>query len=777
LISLFLSARITWKLSKVNDFNVTLREIDFLMKYCLAGLVAFFIFPPFVTVAQFDNVGSGRAIQFDGIDDYISINNNYSNLKLPFTVSAWIYLDPSSNLATPIFVANDNDPIYRGFWFFATPTSILIEFGDGAGASNPAFRRGKLANAGNLTGRWIHVCAVFKAPFDIGIFINGVDVGGTPSGGSSLAMSSSLPSDKPKIGYFLSNGVTYRNKSILDEIQLWNRALSEAEVRQNMCKRRLGNESGLIGYWNFDEVSGDTVFDSSPNKFNGQLIGNPSRVFSGAPIGDVSTYLYSTSWAGKTIALQGAEHKVSAKNVSGLIDGIQIYEVKNSPSQSSGLDASLANKPYFGIFACTKNPGGMFDVEYSFNGNTSCKSYSRSDNSKSVWGNSSNPLIGVFERSEIINVLGTRAIFELGPDKVLCDQLSLPISTGITDPQFTFQWSTGQTSSSIVVSQSGLYKVKVFSSCGMDTDSIRINFLEKPKAFSLGADQLVCVFNPVTLAPLSNPTGYSFLWQDGSKGTSYEAKDFGKYWVTVRNFCGQFTDSISFVKKNGGATFDLGPDKVLCDQLSFPLSTGITDPQFTFQWSTGQNSSSILTNQSGFYKVKVFGSCGVDKDSILISFLRKPVSISLGEDFEFCELNPFNLTLANAPLDVDYQWQDGSQKDNFEVKEFGIYWVTVKNLCGQVSDTIVFSKIKKKIDFVPNVITPNGDKDNEYFHIDDKLLGLVSLKVINRWGAEVFYSQAYDNKWNGSDLSNGVYFIDLYGPCIERAKSSLTIIR
>ena len=525
------------------------------------------------------------------------------------------------------------DPIYRGIWFVITPNTVLCEFGDGAGGNNPAFRRGKQASVTNIAGRWVNVSAVMNSQFDIRLYINGIDIGGSSSGGSNLSMKSPTPGDLPKIGYFLSNNVVYRDRSIMDEIRLWNKALTELQIRQDMCKKLVGNESGLIGYWNFNETSGDIVFDKSSNMFNGQLIGNPTRVFSGAPIGDVSTYLYSTSWAGKTITLQDVEHKIDVKNVSGLVDGIQIYEVKNSPSQSSGLDVSLANKPYFGVFACTIITGSRFDAEYSFNGNSGCKSFIRSDNSKPLWSKSNNPVAGVLERSEIISVAGAKAIFDLGPDKTLCDQSSSPISTGITDPQFTFQWNTGQTSSAIVA------------------------------------------------------------------------------------------------------------------------------------------------NQSGQYKVNVFGPCGVDKDSVLVSFVQTPKPISLGRDVEYCELKPINLKPLPNPQGFNYLWQDGSTADNFAVKEFGKYWVTVKNFCGQASDTIVFSLIKPQIGFLPNIITPNGDKDNEFFLIDERIVGLVSLQVINRWGEEVFFSQAYDNKWNGGDLSSGVYFILLSGACIDKTKSSLTIIK
>jgi CHU_C Type IX secretion signal domain len=142
-----------------------------------------------------------------------------------------------------------------------------------------------------------------------------------------------------------------------------------------------------------------------------------------------------------------------------------------------------------------------------------------------------------------------------------------------------------------------------------------------------------------------------------------------------------------------------------------------------------------------------------------------------------CDPSQMILKPYSDPLGFNYEWQDGSTNDSFFVSDFGKYWVSIKNKCGQVSDTITLTKYNLKIGFVPNVITPNGDDKNEFFQIDPIYSGLVSLKVLNRWGAEVFFSQSYKNDWNGAGLSAGVYYVVLEGSCIERFKGPLTIIR
>jgi len=60
----------------------------------------------------------------------------------------------------------------------------------------------------------------------------------------------------------------------------------------------------------------------------------------------------------------------------------------------------------------------------------------------------------------------------------------------------------------------------------------------------------------------------------------------------------------------------------------------------------------------------------------------------------------------------------------------------------------------------PNVITPNGDGKNDFFHIDGLELNPVNtLSIFNRWGNEVYRSNGpYKNDWNGNGLNEGTYY-------------------
>jgi hypothetical protein len=55
------------------------------------------------------------------------------------------------------------------------------------------------------------------------------------------------------------------------------------EINQYKNQLLLGNETSLIGYWNFDEPSGNTAFDLTSSNFDGTLVAGATRVTSTAP--------------------------------------------------------------------------------------------------------------------------------------------------------------------------------------------------------------------------------------------------------------------------------------------------------------------------------------------------------------------------------------------------------------------------------------------------------------------------------------------------------------
>jgi hypothetical protein len=322
--------------------------------------------------AQVDNVGSGRAIWFDGQDDLINFGNIYDDLTYPLTFSAWVKMDVG-NYVGPLFTSQDNGPVYNGFWVVITQNNVNMEFGDGRGENHPSYRKGIVANINGLADRWIHVCGVMKSRDAMEIYINGLRMPSGDSGGESTEeMDSNFPTDEAKAGFWTSNGIPRFYKGWMDEVRVWNIALTEAQIRNTMCVRLKGNEPGLIGYWNFDEVSGTTINDSSSKNYDGTLQGGAIRGYSGAPIGNESSFIYGNgisefSWDG-----------LQVKNITNDPPGIQVYKVNDAPSQVGGLNPDMAQKPYYGVFVSNLGSNNGFDID------AKC-AFLRTDNTVSEW--------------------------------------------------------------------------------------------------------------------------------------------------------------------------------------------------------------------------------------------------------------------------------------------------------------------------------------------------------------------------------------------------------
>ncbi len=73
---------------------------------------------------------------------------------------------------------------------------------------------------------------------------------------------------------------------------------------------------------------------------------------------------------------------------------------------------------------------------------------------------------------------------------------------------------------------------------------------------------------------------------------------------------------------------------------------------------------------------------------------------------------------------------------------------------------------------IPNVFTPNGDGDNDYFELsgsNDPCYDVMEIQIFNRWGKKVFESDDSLFKWNGlnkndgGECAEGTYFVLIKG--------------
>jgi len=78
--------------------------------------------------------------------------------------------------------------------------------------------------------------------------------------------------------------------------------------------------------------------------------------------------------------------------------------------------------------------------------------------------------------------------------------------------------------------------------------------------------------------------------------------------------------------------------------------------------------------------------------------------------------------------------------------------------------------------FIPNLITPNSDGQNDYFEIM-ALPRNSTLSIYNSWNSRIYYDNNYNNSWEAKGESDGIYYYELVLPDGKQYKGWLQVLR
>jgi hypothetical protein len=213
---------------------------------------------------------------------------------------------------------------------------------------------------------WTHVAGVFdSASTSLKLFINGeLDTSRTPT-----TVTLDRDTDQPfRIGtYDFTFADNFRG--LLDEVRIWNVARTQSEIQANMYSGLSGAEPGLIGYWKFDEGTGDTAYDSSPYNNDGILLGGVAWSDSSSPV----VWLYVDTTSGTVPADDSAKIEVTF-DATGLDIGdyyANIIVSSNDPDEEKiivpanlhVLSGIIEEKGIPGIFFIKQNYPNPFNTQ------------------------------------------------------------------------------------------------------------------------------------------------------------------------------------------------------------------------------------------------------------------------------------------------------------------------------------------------------------------------------------------------------------------------------
>lgn len=148
----------------------------------------------------------------------------------------------------------------------------------------------------------------------------------------------------------------------LDEVRIWNIALSQAQIQANMNQPLSGTEPGLIGYYTFSSQNGT---DSSPTKNNASPVGTVTYVTPGVfttstivtipanTMISLSGTSYSSAYEKVTVNIQGFSPIVftgTGENVALLSNGQSLISLNSGAAVSASLDFQYSTNGASGPF-------------------------------------------------------------------------------------------------------------------------------------------------------------------------------------------------------------------------------------------------------------------------------------------------------------------------------------------------------------------------------------------------------------------------------------------
>lgn len=511
----------------------------------------------FLSVTTFSfGQGSEKMLNFNGSSSYVncgSVNLNGTAL----TMMGWVKVTQFNlNTASPAAQITS-------LWGAEAGNPTLIRLGDGlpldkdkaqfvvSTNGTPSKLNGtRVLNA----GEWYHIAGVYDGA-TMKLYINGIlDATKTQTG----AISNTAPFS---LGQNYNPGRTLNGK--LDEVSIWKAALSQATIRDWMCKEITPshpNYANLEAYYPLNEGTGATTVDASPNNYNGTLISSPQWQNSEVPIGSALAHDYSAPF--NVTLTQADQDTFWVNGVTGTPDAVYVYRVNGLPAVPASFPTGVAQADtsrHYGVFFLGgNNPTG--NIKYKVTENSKYQNtntcifnwYERTSNADLTWSNSNAILGGPYYQkqtvssSEYIIGFGGSASIYATPSSSICQGDSIVLSHGSSGLTYTWLLNgspiSNKTTNRLGAKSNGVYQLAyaLGTSCADTTNTFTLNVNPLP---NIGLAPFTSICESANTYNLSGGTP-----SGGSYGSPYVA---GTLFVVNVSGDGKFPITYSITDVNG----------------------------------------------------------------------------------------------------------------------------------------------------------------------------------------------------------------------------------
>lgn len=200
------------------------------------------------------------ALAFNGQNNYITLNNPASlNFTGQMTIEAWVRPQATDGLRNIVAHGYTRSP--NG--------EVFLRIGNGSyqiGSWDGQEYLTSAAIPASDIGNWVHLAGLYDG-MSWRLYRNGLEVSANQAARGAIAISENWA-----IGA-RGTGTERFFQGQIQDVRIWNRALSNGEIRMNMSRRLRGDEPGLVGYWQLNEGQGTVANDLTRNGNAGTIQG------------------------------------------------------------------------------------------------------------------------------------------------------------------------------------------------------------------------------------------------------------------------------------------------------------------------------------------------------------------------------------------------------------------------------------------------------------------------------------------------------------------------
>ena len=168
--------------------------------------------------------GACSELDFDGVDDYIDVDNSYPLTSNNFSFEVWVKTESTTGNQT-IFSKKDKSNPAGGYEFTITNGNPTFKWNGNTLSSNYKL----------IKNKWFHVAVIYNVS-TARIYVNGIDVGNTSGASNPTATSAPFI-----IGAIYNSASTNQPANFftgwMEELRIWNKALTVDQLRFMMYQR------------------------------------------------------------------------------------------------------------------------------------------------------------------------------------------------------------------------------------------------------------------------------------------------------------------------------------------------------------------------------------------------------------------------------------------------------------------------------------------------------------------------------------------------------------